>query len=291
MIRYADKNDMQTVWNMWKTCFGDCDAYMHIYFREKYRPENTLLYFDNDKAVASLQMLPYQFTFHERELPIAYFSGLCTLPEAREKGFMAALIEKSFAELEKRKISIAILVPQETRLIEFYDKFGFEQTFDAGPKNLSSLKDLLERHEGHIDEAYTEFNRWFRKKDMTVQKSLDDFRVIIEEAKLFDFLPKKNLIGMARIIDAEYLLSIFADNYPEKSVSLSVNDELIPKNNQTFMFHIGKVIKNPSHASNFIEINIRTLAQLLLGYHISEKEEPFRLLFPKKVPQLNLMLE
>ncbi|HBK95633.1 MAG TPA: GNAT family N-acetyltransferase, partial [Porphyromonadaceae bacterium] len=36
---------------MWKTVFGDSDEYMEIYFREKYRNENTLIYFESGKAV------------------------------------------------------------------------------------------------------------------------------------------------------------------------------------------------------------------------------------------------
>ncbi|HMM17459.1 MAG TPA: GNAT family N-acetyltransferase, partial [Petrimonas sp.] len=90
MIHYADNTTRQQVYDMWKTVFGDSDEYMEIYFREKYRNENTLIYFESGKAVSSLQMLPFDFSFHGSEIPVAYFSGLCTLPEARKKGFMGA---------------------------------------------------------------------------------------------------------------------------------------------------------------------------------------------------------
>jgi len=63
MIQFADDRTKQQVWDMWKTVFGDPDDYMEIYFRYKYRNENTLLYIEDGKAVSSLQMLPYQFTF------------------------------------------------------------------------------------------------------------------------------------------------------------------------------------------------------------------------------------
>ncbi|HBU45953.1 MAG TPA: GNAT family N-acetyltransferase, partial [Porphyromonadaceae bacterium] len=58
MIHYADNTTRQQVYDMWKTVFGDSDEYMEIYFREKYRNENTLIYFESGKAVSSLQMLP-----------------------------------------------------------------------------------------------------------------------------------------------------------------------------------------------------------------------------------------
>lgn len=282
---------MQTVWDMWKTCFGDCNAYMKLYFREKYRPENTLLYIDNGKAVASLQMLPFGFTFHEAKIPVAYFSGLCTLPQAQKKGFMSALIKEAFIELAKRDIALALLVPQEEWLLKFYDKFGFAQTFDAGKEALFSLKELLEKHVQKIDEAYSDFDSRFRNKEMTVQKTFDDFRTIVEEAKIFNFPPKKNLMAMARVINAEQLLEFFAIRHSEKVFSVSIKDTILMQNNDGFIVQMGRVIKHPSHSTNFIEVDIRMLAQLLLGYQTSQKKEPLRWLFPEKVPCINFMLE
>ena len=87
MIRYADDTNKQQVYDMWKTVFGDPDEYMEIYFREKYRNENTLIYMKDGKAVSSLQLLSYQFTFCEKEIPVIYLSGVSTLPEYRGKGY------------------------------------------------------------------------------------------------------------------------------------------------------------------------------------------------------------
>jgi hypothetical protein len=39
----ADYTSKGQVWDMWKRCFGDPDDYMELYFRHKYRPEDTLL--------------------------------------------------------------------------------------------------------------------------------------------------------------------------------------------------------------------------------------------------------
>lgn len=291
MIAFATEHTKSLVWKMWKTCFGDSDEYMELYFREKYRNENTLVYFDANQAVASLQMLPYTFTFHQTEIPIAYFSGLCTLPEARKKGFMAALIRKAFEVLQQRQIPLAVLVPQEEWLFEFYDKFGFAQTFDAGNKEIFSLRKLWEKYPDNLPAAYREFDNYFRVQDMTVQKTFDDFRVIMDEAKLFDFPPKTNLRGMSRIIDAEKLLTVFARRYPEKTFSFSLSDAEIPKNQANFSFRNGIVTINQSNETVVYSLDIRLLTKLLLGYHTSQTEEPFRSLFPEKIPQMNYMLE
>ena len=291
MIRFADKSSESEVRAMWKICFGDPDAYIDLYFREKYRPENTLVYIDEKKrTVASLQMLPFESTFHDSEIPLVYFSGLCTLPEARNRGIMGALINESFKEMQIRKIPLAVLVPQDNTVMRYYEKFGFVQTFDAGQPQ-PSLKKLLEKNAGNLQSAYREFDAMYRHRDMTVQKTFDDFRAIVEEAELFDFPEKKSLTGMARIIDAEALLSTFAKSNLRHNFSIAVNDDLISENKASFFIENGNVRKLEYGIGCDFKVEINDLAQLLFGYHISEKEERYQALFPEKNPQIHFMLE
>lgn len=81
MIKYITPETRNQILEMWRVCFGDSQPYFDIYFRERYSDENTLAYFIDDKAVASLQLLSYSFTYCDTEIPIAYISGACTLPE------------------------------------------------------------------------------------------------------------------------------------------------------------------------------------------------------------------
>lgn len=289
MIRFADEITRPQVWKIWKTVFGDPDDYMDVYFRHKYRDEDTLVYVEDGKVVASLQMLRYGFTFCGTEIPVIYLSGVSTLPLYRRKGYVRQLFIKSFEEAERKGVPLMLLVPQEEWLLNFYGRYGFAQTFDAGTEVLPSLKVLLEKYPGDLQSAFREFDLLFRQKDMTVQKSFGDFRAIVEEAALYDFPAKRNLIGMARVIDAERLLSLFAAHYNKKSFSITVHDELVGSNNALFTIADGKVEKKlPQPIST---IDIRELAQLLLGYHSSEKKDPFKTIFPEKQPQMNFMLE
>ncbi|MFA6701668.1 MAG: GNAT family N-acetyltransferase [Dysgonamonadaceae bacterium] len=290
-IRYADASSRDQIRDMWKTVFGDPDNYMDLYFERKYRDENTLAYFIDDKAVSSLQMLSYNFTFCDIEIPVTYIAGVCTLPEYRKKGYMGELLNQALEELSQKNIPLAILVPQEDWLLEFYKQYGFAQTFDAGTEELPNLNELIHRNSMDLEAAYKVFHEKFRHWDMTVQKTFEDFIDIVDEATLFHFPPKKNLRGMARIIDAEQMLQHFVTAHPEKAFNLSVVDELLPMNNAGFMCHMGHVEKNPSHSGKFTEVDIQLLAQLLLGYHTSGLDIEFRLTFPEKKPQINFMLE
>lgn len=179
MIRFITPEIKDQILEMWRVCFGDSQPYFDIYFREKYRNENTLAFFEGDKAVASLQLLHYNFTYCGTEIPIAYISGACTLPEARKKGYMEALLKRTFQELEKRHIPLTVLVPEEDWLLGFYDKYGYAQTFDAG-RDMVSLESLINPNPNYLPGAYKKFDSLFRDQEMTVQKTLDDFIVIIE---------------------------------------------------------------------------------------------------------------
>lgn len=289
MIHYADDTTRQQVYDMWKTVFGDSDEYMEIYFREKYRNENTLIYFESGKAVSSLQMLPFDFSFHGSEIPVAYFSGLCTLPEARQKGFMGSLIKKSFGEMDEKGIPLAILVPQDETIMKFYRQFGFTQTFNAGIP-LPNLQKIMVESE-NLPNAYEIFDSFFRQRDMTVQKTPDDFRAIVEEAALFDFPVKKGLMAMSRITDAEKLLIIFAKKYPQIKVSVKVSDPIIGKNNAVFAIKNGSVSKSSKKETTHFYVEIDALTQLLLGYKTSEFSNDYRLVFPEKQPLIGFMME
>ena len=290
MIQYATSETSDHILEMWRVCFGDSQPYFDIYFREKYSNKNTLAYFEDNKAVASLQLLSYNFTYCDTEIPIAYISGACTLPEARKKGYMAALLIRAFHELVKRNTPISILVPEEEWLLTFYSKYGYAQTFDSGA-DLLLLDELMKRHSDNLPAAYREFDSMFRDKEMTVQKTFDDFRVIVEEAAGYNFPPKKSLTGMARIVDAPLMLKLFANKYPEKVFSLEVTDEILTQNNLFLSIQEGKVLETKSKLPIHLNLTIFDLAQALLGYHTSEKQELFKDVFPEHQAQMHFMME
>ena len=290
MIQYITPKTQDKIPEMWKVCFGDSQPYFDIYFRERYRNENTLAYFEGDRAVASLQLLHYNFTYCDTEIPIAYISGACTLPEARKKGYMAALLKRTFEELEKKNIPLSLLVPEEEWSLRFYNKYVYAQTFEKG-RDLVLLDELMNRHSNNLSAAYKEFDSLFRNEEMTVQKTFDDFRVVVEETAGYDFPTKKSLDGMARVIDARGMLQLFAAKYPEKTFSLDVSDDILSQNNLFLAVGKGEVLDTVSKLSTHLKLTISELAQALLGYHTSEKPELFKGVFPDHQPQIHFMME
>ncbi|MFV0420418.1 MAG: GNAT family N-acetyltransferase [Dysgonomonas sp.] len=287
MIQFANEHTAPLVRQMWKTCFEDTDEFLDIYFHYKYRNENTLIYFDGNKAVASLQMLPYSITFYKETIPFAYLAGLCTLPEYRNKGYMAKLINEAHHIIAQRNIHLSILIPAEDWLYGFYEKYGYEQVFERDDR-LIPLKEIIDQYSG-IGEAYKAFNSLFCDKDFCVQKNEKDFEAIVEEYKSDGFPPKTNLSGMACIIDVYEGLRLYAKDNLSKQFRLKVNDS---RTGASSIYYINKGnVELVQDLSFDIETNTHLLCRLLFGYRLSELDSKLSIFFEEHQPIMNLMLE
>lgn len=280
VIQTSNIHTMPLVRNMWKECFGDNDEFLDLHFLHKYKHENTLVFFDDNKVAASLQMFPYEISFWGRKVPFYYLAGLCTLPQYRQKGYMAQLMHEAHKIMGERNIPLSILVPAEEWLFGFYNKFGYEQVFESDDKPIA-LKELLENHTT-IETAYEYFDLVVQNKDFYVQKSFDDFKVIIEEAEMDAFPLKYNLSAMARIIDLDFLIGLYNQSPLKRGSKVKVK---IAGGN------LGYGQLQLANGEIQLEADIRFVCRLLFGFKTSQLPEPLSSLFPEHNPVINLMLE
>lgn len=289
MIRFANEHTAPLVRQMWKICFEDTEEFMDIYFHYKYRNENTLIYFEGDKAVASLQMLPYTISFYREIIPFAYLAGLCTLPEYRERGYMSKLIKEAHRVIAERNVPLAILIPAEDWLYGFYERYGYQQVFECDDDRIP-LQQIIEEYSDK-KEAYRRFDSLFRYRDFCVQKTGADFDVIVEEYKSDGFPPKTNLSGMARIINIWALLNLYAKDNLSKQFRLKINDTI---NDSASIYYINngrvELVLNSDEGFD-IETDVRLLCRLLFGYRMQELSNSYRQFFDEHHPVMNLMLE
>lgn len=275
MIQFANTDTTPIVRSMWKTCFEDTEEYLDLHFTRKYKPENTLLYFEDGVAVAALQMLPYSIRFYGEVVPFYYLAGLCTLPEYRNKGYMGQLINTSFEVMKEREVVLCGLVPAEEWLFSYYSKYGFTVVFDSS-ENTIELKPILKSKD-----PYSEFDKKYQQSDFMVLKNRNDFEAIIIDYLAEDCPPKGNLRGMARVLLPEKALGLFAKKNPDKNFSLKVE-------NQTYKIENGKVDYINSSAP---DIDISLFTRFLFGYHTSLLDAEYASLFDEHQPVINLMLE
>jgi predicted acetyltransferase len=283
MICFANNQTAPFVRRMWKTCFNDSEEYMDLYFGRKYRNENTLLWLEDDTPIASLQILPYTMRFYGSIVPVGYIAGVCTLPEYRGKGYAKQLLKVAHEILRERKIPLGMLVPASNGLFNYYARCGYEKVFDKGdiPIDLSAF---LPYYPDDMGTAYGLFDETYQQCDFCVLKTTEDFSVIMDEAKLFDFPPKSNLAGMAHIIDVETLLQCYAAKNQDKSFRINVSDM------DNYAIRGGKATQTTDITTD-LNVDEQLLARLLFGYHLEELPPVYRRYFEEQHPVLNLMLE
>ncbi len=288
MIRFSDKNTKPLVKSMWKTVFEDKDEYIDLIFSRKYKHENTLVYFEDNVAVAALQMFPYTIRFYGEVIPFYYLAGLCTLPEYRNRGFMGKLILESFRIMRDRNIPMSILVPAEEWLFGYYEKYGFADTFDRGAEPVA-MKTILDNYTIDAGVAFGKFDRDYQQRDFCVLKDADDMKSIIDDY-LMDGCPDKyNLAAMSRSIDSLFLLETYARKNTDLTFKIKVVDNVMNSTN-VYQINHGTVLSFDKSDYDF-EVNEKQFIQLLFGYKIEKKLSLFHKYFPSHNPVINLMLE
>lgn len=98
----------------------------------------------------------------------------------------------------------------------------------------------------------------------------------------------KNL-GMARVINAENLLQLYAKQYPKLSICFELTDPIMQHNNATYQIHEGKLTKSYNRESS-LKITIQQLTQGLMGYQLDKLPKEFKSFTPCN-PYMSLMLD
>ncbi len=121
--------DIEQLKSLWKSLFGDTEAFISLFFHEVVREENIRVLEEKGRILSALYMLPYPFRIWNQEVTASYISGAGTLPEAQGRGLMRRLLIDSFKEMERRQIPLSILIPAEPWLYGFYEKSGYATVF------------------------------------------------------------------------------------------------------------------------------------------------------------------
>lgn len=123
MIHPLQKSEESNAKQVWKTCFGDSDTFIGQYFHSFVEYGKTLGYYENDRLLADLFMLPFCAKLGDREYEADFLAGCATLPEARRRGLMRELVKSAMLDMRRRGQCITYLHPF---LHAFYRQFGYE---------------------------------------------------------------------------------------------------------------------------------------------------------------------
>lgn len=353
--------DIEQLKSLWKSLFGDTEAFISLFFHEVVRDENIRMLEEKGRILSALYMLPYPFRIWNQEVTASYISGAGTLPEAQGRGLMRRLLIDSFKEMERRQIPLSILIPAEPWLYGFYEKSGYATVFsynqqvyppkerrlgeDALVVEKYSISDLgdsfLQKREDLMGACFSYFDQRLRERNACILHSYTNFRTIVHDYAISDgkiwvtlnnehipvgiiftvpaggssFVAKELVadseevkevllrtalnhyhassgiyrtvvsntsseerqtipFGMARIIDANKVLSMWAAVNPERRMIIHLSDPLLTNNNGSYIIENGKCFKTTInehiHAFETITMDIGQLAHFLIY-----PEQPF----------------
>ena len=99
---------------------------------------------------------------------------------------------------------------------------------------------------------------------------------------------KTHRLGMARLIDAETMLRLYAMSHPKMKMEVSLVDTILPENNGTYYINNGTLDKKNSIGTNVVDIE--QLTQALFGYKTETLPEKLKA-FNNQAAFMSLMLD
>ena len=105
---------------LWKTVFGDTDAFLDAFFSIAYSPDRCRYLTEGDAVVSAL----YWFDCEYEGGKLAYIYAVATEPNHRGKGLASRLMAQTHAHLKALGYAGAVLKPAKG-LFPFYERLGY----------------------------------------------------------------------------------------------------------------------------------------------------------------------
>ena len=123
IIKFPRESDIPNLKELWKEAFGDTDDFIDLFFSLAFSAQSALCVYDNDSPTASL----YWFDGYIGQEKAAYIYGVATKKTYGGRGFSSALIKRTHELLAEKGYRIAVLVPADSGLFDFYGRLGYTE--------------------------------------------------------------------------------------------------------------------------------------------------------------------
>jgi len=187
-IRFATPADTEAVKDIWHKCFGDGDPFLSWNFSRNYNPEDTLVWVEKRKIVATLQMQSKNISLWGKNVQGNYIFGIATLPKYRGRGIAWALMIQAFREAEERRQVVSLLIPFNYR---FYEKFGYKMCYKLVKATIKKENspgfvyghtiELREINNDTIEILQNIYKKFCEPLNGWIARSDNEFRLILED--------------------------------------------------------------------------------------------------------------
>lgn len=125
MFRFANENDREALFQLWKDCFGDGEKYVYPFFDTFLKDDNVYIFEDNGKAVSAVYALDCKIG----EKKGIYFYAVATDENHRRQGLARKEIEFLIDYKTKKGAEVFLLTPSNEKNRSYYKTMGFEDFF------------------------------------------------------------------------------------------------------------------------------------------------------------------
>ncbi len=151
MIRYADKNMVLYLKEIWRECFGDSESYIDFFFENNFNRNKILVWLEDGKPVSMLTLIKASIYINYNYVPIWYVYAVATQKAYRGLGISTKLLNfinnpqknsifstatvqdddrnKSTDIQVPAEVAFSMLVPADKGLFSYYKKRGYTDYF------------------------------------------------------------------------------------------------------------------------------------------------------------------
>lgn len=184
-IQFADPGHLPVLRSMWAEIFGDCEAYINLFFSHVYTPARALIAMVDGQVAAMLFFPSRRMILQGKAARVGYVCGAATRPAYRGAGIMAAMLQAAHSQMRRAGDAGAVLIPASQSLYAYYEKHGYRDFFyqdtllltdsppDTVPARLAPLTDA-----GPVLPVYNAFAS--TRPDLVLQDT-DSYALVLKE--------------------------------------------------------------------------------------------------------------
>ena len=121
-IEHPGEKTVPALRMLWKTAFGDDDAFLNDFFTLAWQPDHSLCALEGEALAGMLYWLDGSC----EEQKIGYIYAVATAPAFQGRGICRRLLEEAEKTLKARGYGAALLVPGSPGLRGMYEKLGWK---------------------------------------------------------------------------------------------------------------------------------------------------------------------
>ena len=185
-FRFAKEHEKEAIKALWNQCFPREEDFTEYVFSHLFSEKTVIVGIENGKLLSCMHCFSVDLSFGGRVRKSVYFYGICTNPEARQRGIASRMIAFACNEMRNASCEIAFLIPAGDSLFGYYAKLGFAPAFYR-QKTFAFNFDNNSQLALNSAEDFTILNGIYTacmKGCAHVKRSLKDWQDIETEAKL-----------------------------------------------------------------------------------------------------------